>query len=130
MRFLATTTAISGVLFASHVFALDAVEERQLEALDPVERQEQRCDIEAMDKIAIANKAFDPDKVIAYTFADPIAYHGLLKAPGAVFRSKGDWYRLKYRCETDARGVTVLSFDYKIGSKVDRSDWTRYYLYK
>ncbi|MCL6709576.1 DUF930 domain-containing protein [Pseudomonas sp. R2.Fl] len=109
--------------------ALEAGIVRQLEALTPEERLEQRCDIEAMDRIREEQDGFRPDKVIAYTFSDPEVADTSIRAPGAVFRSKGEWYRLKYKCETGPSQLKVKSFKYKIGSIVPREDWQRYYLY-
>jgi len=116
------------LLFVSTAHALDDRVVRQLGALAPDERREQRCDIEAMDQIRKEGE-FRPDKVIAYTFSDPIENGNSVRAPGAVFRSRGDWYRLKYECETGDKGLKVMSFDYKIGSKVPRTQWEKYYLY-
>lgn len=109
--------------------ALDSNIVRQLDRLTPDERREQRCDIEAMSRIAKQGDGYKPDKVIAYTFGDTVKSNGMLKAPGAVFRSAGDWYRLKYKCKTDKDGLVIQSFDYKVGSKVPREDWNQYYLY-
>lgn len=85
--------------------------------------------MEAMARIAAEQEGYRPDKVIAYTFADPVETGNLVKAPGAVFRSDGDWYRLKFKCETGARGLKIHSFQYKVGDKVPRDQWERYYLY-
>ncbi len=101
---------------------------KQLNALAPAERREQRCDIEAIARIR-KEAGFKPDKVIAYTFADPVRRANQIHASGAVFRSRGDWYRLKYKCETGDKGLKVISFGYKIGSKVPREQWEEYYLY-
>ncbi|CAD7027885.1 hypothetical protein REJC140_02557 [Pseudorhizobium endolithicum] len=114
---------------AAPAHALDAAIVRQLKALAPQERREQRCDIEAMKRIAQEQKGMSPDKVIAYTFSDPVEEGNAVKAPGAAFRSGGDWYRLKFKCVTGERGLTVQSFKYRIGSKVPRDQWERYYLY-
>jgi hypothetical protein len=123
-------SVVAIVLFsASASHSLDARVIRQLNALAPDERREQRCDMEAMDQIRSQGK-FRPDKVIAYTFSDPVEQGNQLKAPGAVFRSAGDWYRLKFKCETADTGLKVISFDYKIGGKVPREEWDKYYLYE
>lgn len=113
--------------FPAH--ALDGRIVRQLKALAPEERREQRCDIEAMARIASEKEGFKPDKVIAYTFSDPEENGDWIKAPGAAFRSAGDWYRLKFKCETSEHGLAVESFQYKIGSKVPRNEWEEHYLY-
>lgn len=122
-------TLAAGLVFASNVVPVDPTMARQLNSLTSQERREQRCDVEAMARIAKADSRFDPDKVIAHTFGEPVNRDGIVKAPGAVFRSRGEWYRLKYKCETDKSGLNVISFDFKIGSKVDRTDWRRLYLY-
>ena len=123
---IAALLALSAA-FPAH--ALDSRIVRQLKALAPEERREQRCDIEAMSRIASEQDGFKPDKVIAYTFSDPEEKGDWIKAPGAAFRSTGDWYHLKYKCETSGHGLAVETFQYKIGSKVPRSEWEEYYLY-
>ncbi|WP_325052661.1 DUF930 domain-containing protein [Sinorhizobium medicae] len=74
--------------------AMDRSLVRQFEKLDPQTRLEQRCDTEAMERIGADKNRFEPDKVIAYTFADPVMKGDKMKATGAVFRSKGDWYKV------------------------------------
>ncbi len=113
---------------AASAHALDDRIVKQLNALAPDERREQRCDMEAMDRIR-KEAGFKPDKVIAYSFGDPEENGNAIRAPGAVFRSGGDWYRLKYKCETGDQGLKVMTFDYKIGSKVPKEDWEEHYLY-
>ena len=108
--------------------ALDGRIVRQLNALAPEERVEQRCDLEAMDRLRKEGD-FRPDKVIAYTFSDPVGNDNGLKATGAAFRSGGDWFKLRFKCGTDAGGLSVTAFDYKVGSKIPREEWDKYYLY-
>lgn len=109
--------------------AMDQSLIRQFKKLDPQTRLEQRCDTEAMWKINADKTDYKPDKVIAYTFADPIVENDQIKAPGAVFRSKGEWYKLKYRCSTGPDHIEVLSFKYKIGDLIPREEWDAHYLY-
>lgn len=118
------------LLSAGAAAAVDQRILRELMQLSPQERMEQRCDIEAMERIKREQKGFSPDKVIAYTFSDPEISGEKIKAPGAVFRSKGEWYRLKFKCETGPQRVNVRSFDYKIGEIVPRDEWQQYYLYE
>lgn len=121
--------ALLTVLVAGKAMALDGRIVKELMELAPQERMEQRCDVEAMDRIRREQKGFRPDKVIAYTFAEPEVEGNELKAPGAVFRSEGEWYRLKFKCETGAEHVNVKSFEYKIGKLVPKEDWQENYLY-
>lgn len=110
-------------------FAVDARIARQLEALDPDTRLEQACDTEAMARISAGKGGFKADKVIAYTFAEPERQGDSLSAPGAVFRSRGEWYRLSFSCLTGPKRINVRSFDYEVGSIVPHDEWTQNYLY-
>lgn len=121
--------ALLALAAACPAHALDAAIVRQLKALAPEERREQRCDMEAMKRIADEQKGFKPDKVIAYTFADPVQVDKTLKARGAAFRSGGDWYKLKFTCQTGEHGLKIRSFKYKVGAKVPRDQWEQFYLY-
>ncbi len=94
------------VLSAGAAAAVDQRILKELMQLTPQERMEQRCDIEAMERIKHEQKGFFSDKVIAYTFSEPEISGEKIKAPGAVFRSKGEWYRLKFKCETARSGST------------------------
>lgn len=117
------------LLTASPVFALDQRIVSQLQKLDPETRLEQRCDMESLERIAKGGNGFKPDKVVAYTFSDPVHGENSIEAPGAAFRSKGEWYRLSYKCRTGPRHLDVKMFDYKIGEQVPRDEWSEYYLY-
>lgn len=127
--FMATAMAVLTASITTQAHAIDSRIERQLNALDPQERREQRCDIEAMAQIARDAGGFRPDKVIAYTRAETVEKGDDIKAPGAVFRSSGDWYQLKYKCRTGDHGLGIVSFDYKIGDKIPRNKWDHLYLY-
>jgi hypothetical protein len=124
---IAAVAAVYAIALPAH--AIDSRVARQLNALDPQERQEQRCDMEAMARIAKAGEGYRPDKVIAYSRADIEEMGDTIRAPGAVFRSAGDWYKLKFKCRTDDDGLSILSFDYKIGDRIPRSEWEHLYLY-
>ncbi len=121
-------TALCTLALAAPAFAIDARIRGQLEKLTPEERLEQRCDMEAMDRIG-GTDGFRPDKVIAYAFGDPKLDGTTFKTKGAVFRSKGEWYRLSYKCEASADRLEVNAFKYKIGDQVPHEDWAAHYLY-
>jgi hypothetical protein len=126
LKFVAVLLPV--VCLATSSFAVDPKIKQQLQKLDPSERMEQSCDTEAMRKIA-KEDGYRPDKVIAYTFSDPDMGDNSIKAPGAVFRSKGDWYHLSYDCTTGPHHINVRSLTLAIGEKVPRDEWTKYYLY-
>ena len=107
--------------------------DRQLRAgllkLDPQTRLEQRCDAEVLDRITHDDHRYKADRVVAYAFGNPVMGKNSIKTAGAAFRSKGAWYRLKYRCETGPDHMDVLNFRYKIGDPIPKGDWAKYDLY-
>ncbi|NTJ41616.1 DUF930 domain-containing protein [Agrobacterium larrymoorei] len=129
MQKLLPLTLITALAAAAPSYAIDASVIRQLNALAPEERLEQRCDIEAMERIAKEQKGMKPDKVIAYAFGDPDVTKDSIKATGAVFRSGGEWYRLRYKCQIASSSLGIRNFDYKVGDKVPESQWAKHYLY-
>ena len=126
---IALLTLMLAPLWTHPASAIDARIRGQLEKLTPEERLEQRCDIEAMDRIGDGKGGYRPDKVIAYAFGDPKLDGTTFKTKGAVFRSKGEWYRLSYKCEASADRLEVNAFKYKIGDVVPHEDWAAHYLY-
>ena len=126
---VALLAALSSLAVTMPALAIDANVLRQLNALAPEERLEQRCDIEAMERIAKEQKGMKPDKVIAYAFGDPDVASDSIKASGAVFRSGGEWYRLRYKCQITPASLGIRDFDYKVGDKVPESQWAKHYLY-
>ena len=67
---------------------------QQLTALDPETRMEQRCNGRVSGIIRREHKEFNPDEVVAYAFADSTVNGSEVVAPGAAFRSQGNWYRV------------------------------------
>lgn len=92
--------------------------------LDPSERIEQLCNLEAMSQIQAWKAEFQPDRVVAYAMADTRFSAGILQADGAAFRSKQQWYRLRFRCETTPDRSKVAGFEFLVGDAVPRSEWS------
>lgn len=42
-----------------------------------------------------------------------------------AFRSFGRWFALSYRCEIDPEATKVLSFAYRVGEQIPRSQWAK-----
>jgi len=101
----------------------------QLLKLDPETRLEQTCDTEVMFKINRQHGNYKVDKVIAYSFKDSTINHNTVEAPGAVFRSRGHWYHLKYFCQTGPRHLDAHKLTYEIGAEIPRKQWAAHYLY-
>ncbi|MFK4825141.1 DUF930 domain-containing protein [Paenochrobactrum sp. BZR 588] len=119
---------VGTVFFAMPANAMTALEIAQLKKLDPATRLEQRCDVEAMEAVGRSEPGFSPDKVLAYAFAEPSIKPQSIVAKGAALRSRNQWYRLSYTCETDTDRMTILSFKYKLGDIVPHDQWDAHYL--
>jgi hypothetical protein len=109
--------------------SMDARLRAGLLKLDPQTRLEQRCDAEVLDRITHDDHHYDADRVVAYAFATPEMSNDAIRSPGAAFRSKGNWYRLKFKCQTAPDHMEVLKFRYRIGDEIPKSDWSKYNLY-
>jgi hypothetical protein len=101
----------------------------ELLKLSPQTRAEQRCDARASDLVSREHKGFAPDRTVAYAFAEPTVNGTEIVAPGAALRSKGEWYRLSYRCRTGPDGLEIETFDYQLGEKVPRDHWAEHNLF-
>jgi Domain of Unknown Function (DUF930) len=110
--------------------ALEAAIVKGLRELDLSARLEQRCDIEAMTRIAKDKKGYTPERVVAGATADTKVEGDLLEGAGAAFRSKGKWYKLSYVCKTSDDHMDVLDFNYEIGAPIPESDWEKYGLWE
>lgn len=109
--------------------SMDARLRAGLMKLDPQTRLEQRCDAEVLDRITHDDHHYDADRVVAYAFATPEMSSDAIRSSGAAFRSKGKWYRLKFKCQTAPDHMEVLKFRYRIGDQIPESDWSKYNLY-
>jgi hypothetical protein len=114
---------------ASPALALDKRMKKQLLKLDPTVRLEQTCDTGAMEKIRKDKTPYRADRVVAYAFEQPVVSENTIKAPGAAFRSRGEWYRLSYQCTTDSENIEVRALTYNIGEKIPREQWEQHQLY-
>lgn len=108
--------------------AMDNSAAEQLEKLDPQTRLEQRCDLEAMERIHKDPVKMVPDELVAYAFAEPKISGDKIRSAGAAFRSKGEWYHLSYTCSTSPDHMTVLTFQYAIGQLVPHNEWDHHFL--
>jgi hypothetical protein len=116
------------VVLANPAHAMDSGAAAELKRLDPQTRLEQRCDLEAMERIHKDPPRLVADELVAYAFGEPTIKGDKIRATGAAFRSKGEWYHLSYTCATSPDHMTVLSFQYSIGQIVPHSEWSHHYL--
>jgi hypothetical protein len=125
----ALAAAVLASLAAGPALALDAAIVKGLRELDMSARLEQRCDYEAMLRIARDEKHFSPDRVVAGVTEAPKVDGDVLTGDGAAFRSKGEWYSLSYVCKTSDDHMDVLDFGYRIGDLIPEDKWEEYGLW-
>lgn len=99
-----------------------------LTTLDPAERIEQLCNLEAMSQIHAWKTEFEPDRVVAYAMAGIRLTKSVLQADGAAFRSRKQWYGLRFHCEVGAGGAKVAVFQFRVGEAIPRSEWAAHEL--
>jgi hypothetical protein len=121
-RRIAATTVLA-ITLASPASALDRRTEAMLKRLDPETRLIQVCNLAAMRRIDRDTNSFHPERVMIDQIAAPSLNSSVLQGSGGVFRSSGEWYHLSFTCKATADHLTVLSFDYKVGAKIDHAQW-------
>ena len=90
-------------------------------ALSPGERTDQLCGNELKEQLRRAWPPFFPEFGPHY----PLNTSTVLDDPGAAFRSGGQWYEVSFRCEVDAAATKVVSFAFRVGKPIPRSEWQR-----
>ena len=93
-----------------------------LKTLAADERIEQLCGLEAMSQIHAWKAEFEPDRIVAFAMAGTKLTKSALEADGAAFRSRKQWYGLRFRCEMAANGK-VAGFQFRVGEAIPRSEW-------
>jgi len=119
----AAKAAPGGTIRATEFFAgslLAEPESAKLRAamttLDGSERLVQLCSIEAIEQIRRARPEFDPDTVVAYAMAEMATRDGALIADGGAFRSRREWYGVKFTCVAATDYSAVERFEFSVGN--------------
>jgi len=55
----------------------------------------------------------------------PLKGGNIIYAPDVAFSTTTTWYHLSFRCEVDTDAKRVLSFDFRVGAELPRSEWPR-----
>ena len=87
------------------------------------ERMVQLCNLEAMDQIRRWRTDFRPERVVPYATAEEKIIGTTIAANGAAFRSRRNWYGLKFRCQLAGDGESVVGFEFLVGDVVPRERW-------
>jgi hypothetical protein len=99
-----------------------------MKTLDGSEQLVQLCSIEAIEQIRRARPEFDPDTVVAYAMADMATRDGALVADGGAFRSRREWYEVKFTCFAAADYSAVERFEFSVGGFIPHELWEEHYL--
>ncbi|YBV98186.1 DUF930 domain-containing protein [Phyllobacteriaceae bacterium JZ32] len=92
------------------------------------DRMEQLCNAEAMEQIHHWREDFDPDRLVAYAMGDTRIDGDMFIADSAAFRSKRQWYNVKFRCGLTSDFKTVASFEFQVGDAIPRAEWEEHNL--
>ena len=87
------------------------------------ERMVQLCNLEAMDQIRRWRADFQPERVVPYATAEEKIKGTTIAADGAAFRSRRNWYGLKFKCQLAQDGESVIGFEFLVGDPVAREKW-------
>ena len=87
------------------------------------ERMVQLCNLEAMDQIRRWRTDFQPERVVPYAMAEEKITGTTIAANGAAFRSRRNWYGLKFKCQLAQDGESVIGFEFLVGDPVAREKW-------
>lgn len=131
----APKVAPGGTIHATEFFAGSLLAEPEsanlragMATLDGSERLVQLCSIEAIEQIRHARPEFDPDTVVAYAMADMATRDGALIADGGAFRSRREWYEVKFSCLAAADYSAVERFEFSVGEFIPPDQWEAHYL--
>ncbi|TPN86662.1 DUF930 domain-containing protein [Mesorhizobium sp. CU2] len=87
------------------------------------ERMVQLCNLEALDQIRKWKADFQPELVVPYATAEEKVRGTSIKANGAAFRSRANWYGLKFDCELAGDGESVVGFEFLVGDPIPKDKW-------
>jgi len=87
------------------------------------ERMVQLCNLEALDQIRKWRADCQPERVVPYATAEEKVKGTTIKADGAAFRSRRNWYGLKFDCELAEDGESVVGFEFLVGDPIPKEKW-------
>lgn len=79
------------------------------------------CVTELREQLLRGSPPYFPDLLPSYPLTDGT----LIDVSKAAFRVRGQWFDLGFRCEVDAGVTKVVSFAFRVGAPLPRSEWAR-----
>jgi Domain of Unknown Function (DUF930) len=83
------------------------------------ERAGQLCLTELHEQLLHASPPFSPDLLPR----EQPGQGSVVDVPRTAFHSNSKWYDLSYRCEVDTLATKVVTFAFRVGEPIPRSDW-------
>lgn len=101
---------------------------RMLATLSGGERNLQLCNLEALEQINRFRPGSAPDLVAPYAMKPEKVSGNSIEVDGGAFRSRRNWFNIRFSCEVDAAGQTVVAFAFAIGDAIPRDQWQEHNL--
>ncbi|MET0575148.1 MAG: DUF930 domain-containing protein [Mesorhizobium sp.] len=79
------------------------------------------CVTELREQLRHASPPYFPELLPSYRLEDGT----VIEDPVAAFLGNGQWYNLSFRCEVDSEATKVVTFAFRVGDTVPRSEWKR-----
>jgi len=92
------------------------------------ERNLQLCNLEALEQISRSRPGSAPDLVAPYAMKAEKVRGNSVEVDGGAFRSKRNWFNVRFHCEVDPAGQAVVAFAFAIGDAIPRSEWQEHNL--
>jgi len=118
------------VLLSDGVLSTPEAEQARLAlpTLAEYDRRLQLCGLEAMEQIEAWESTYKPERLVAYAMQDTRIRGNRVTADGAAFRSRGNWYNLRFECEVTPDIGKVVSFRFAVGDTIPYGEWAQHNL--
>ena len=77
------------------------------------------CATELRDQLLNASPPYLPEMLPYFR----LKAGTVMDVPESAFQAGGEWYDLSFRCEVDEKATKVVSFAFRIGKPIPRSQW-------
>lgn len=92
------------------------------------ERNLQLCNLEALEQVSRSQPGSAPDLVAPYAMKPEKVKGTSVEVEGGAFRSKRNWFNIRFHCEVDPAGQAVVAFSFAIGEAIPRDEWQEHNL--
>lgn len=100
----------------------DPVARAAMGNMSPGERVNELCRTELGAQISHESPKFRDASLPSYSLTNQT----VVDVRRGVFNSGGNWYGIQYRCEVNAGATKILSFAFRIGGLIPRSQYAKY----